>query len=124
MNHLTLEQCQKLKEVGFPQDTYFQWQTVYESSITPDGKTSMIIDKNSVLITKAYDKGGIKHEEVACPILEELIEWVGHNLALLQITKAGKKLWEASNGNKVTKLCEIPLEAVYNLAINIRTQDE
>ena len=32
MKHLTLEQCEKLKELGFPQDTYF-WHYMAHRSI-------------------------------------------------------------------------------------------
>jgi hypothetical protein len=72
MNELTnhvpiLETCQKLKEVGFPQDTYFVWWS-------GDGSYSHMVSP----------RRGIINPEFSAPILTELLEQLPEEVGLLK----------------------------------------
>lgn len=109
MNHLTLDQCKKLKELGYPQDTFFGWE------VLPSGKALL---KNALPWpdyadwTKQYGKALI-----ACPTLEELIDWLGEDF--YDLMREDDRTYTAHmNGDRGEG--KTPLEAVYNLCVALK----
>lgn len=66
MTHLSIEQCVKLKEIGFPQGTT-------DFSLVNEGTLRVWTET----INPDY------HEAYACPTLSEIIEWLGDRFVRL-----------------------------------------
>lgn len=113
MTHLSLEQCQQLKELGFPQEARFVYR---EGELIEINSIRDIIDA----IVTPY---------VACPTLEELLVWVD-NKALenlfevrLEHDVIGDSRWDARICSPDSTVWQgygaTPLEATYHLAISL-----
>lgn len=110
VNNLTLEQCKKLKELGFPQESF----TFYLQS---DGKGAYLL--KCLLPGSFYDR---THTCYVCPTLEELIEWLGEDFHELIRSKENNSIWWNSEGQRgPSEDKATPLEAVYNMAVSIMT---
>lgn len=122
MTHLTLEQCTKLKELGFPQDTKFQYD---EGASHPRTE-------------REHEEWGFGDTKLcACPTLEELIGWLVGDLRntfmLVMDEEWGKyddkpepaAKWHARYyPNTPVGFYDVggpsPLEATYNLAVAVK----
>jgi len=102
MNHLTLEQCEKLKELGFPQDTWFRYGHVSH--------------KYEVF----GEDTGLMEWETACPTLEELIEWLNQEDQFLSIVEWQQPHYWSATSNDGSGKGKNPLEAVYLLACAVK----
>ncbi len=115
MNHLSLDQCQKLKELGFPQNTYFYWtpNVVYE--VPPEASS-----------TYSISAGPETEYDVACPTLEELLEWLGDDFLGIGKYDGGKRQPYAAMSEEGRHHCPgaDPLEAVYNLCLAVKEYQE
>jgi hypothetical protein len=121
MNLLSLDQCRKLKEWGYPQaDAYFHWY-LYE----PDGQWEtqspepvwMEVNRGNW----EYDAAVENEEECyADPTLDELIVWLGDDILSLDraVSTAGNTYWWTRPRLKDTKRItgKTLLEAVFKLA--------
>jgi hypothetical protein len=123
MNHLTVEQCRKLREVGFPQKTLL-WQMPcrnWEEGEDPANYPNIVYGLGTGnpghqhMVSEEYPM-------LACPTLEELLEWLGYQF--MRLFQNEEKRWEATYAVKMrgleTASGATPLEAVYNLAITIK----
>ncbi len=101
MDYLTLDQCKNLKEWGLPQSTPLQY-------------FSKVVGKGSYLLHEDSDQfPGIN--PVACPSLEELIEWLGKDF--MRLVHQGNDTWGIWSNNGTSYCCyKTPLEAVFALA--------
>lgn len=121
MQHLDLQQCQRLQDLGFPQDTYFWYQEIKGSETVLITVNEKVRDTN--LIAKAV-LSTIQY--YACPTLEELIEW------LRKETGQGVGTYVFPNGTDATAWLRYRvmdnklehgvhlLEATLNLALTIK----
>lgn len=106
MNHLTLEQCQNLKEIGFPQDTVFIW---YEPRYP---------EKKYVHHKSHYPHCDDRRADLACPTLEELLEWLTPQLKEeIELSTYPAGNWDACISHTNEGKGYTPLEAVYNLIL-------
>ena len=103
MQHLSIEQCKSLKSLGFPQITTLGW---YENKRTG----------------YSIDHGGMPDLYVACPTLENLIEWLGDTI--ISITQETEVAWSAKDNKGISHWATNPLEAVYNLACAVKGNHE
>lgn len=114
MYQLTIDQCKKLKKIGFPQYTYFWWN---QNRNRFEGYDYYL----------ASGQSGDQGDHVACPTLEELIEWLGDDFNQLRWhpsdyhQKGGFMAYNRTENSEVYRegFGTTPLEAVYNLAINL-----
>jgi hypothetical protein len=118
VKHLSLEQCKKLKEIGFPQGTTNTLWYHHEDEIG-DIRTDLYTDNE---IENLYADTHIDAWD--CPTLEELIEWLGDDIWSLLRKEPGSSFvahnaYGALKGEGAT-----PLEACYNLAIAVKSPDE
>ena len=107
MNKLSLEQCKSLKKWGYPQDS--QKDTFYYS------------DRENAGISPVFNDGESDYRGyVACPTLEELIEWLRNEFWTLK--NEGGKTWYVqgdtgeTENNIILTEGDTPLLAVYALA--------
>lgn len=108
MDYLTLDQCKNLKEWGLPQSTPLQY-------------FSKVVGEGSYLLHEDSDQfPGIN--PVACPSLEELIEWLGDQSFLIVFNRNSLHLrkWVAIARYTTIGEGETPLEAVYALVLAIK----
>lgn len=124
MNHLTIEQCRKLKDLGFPQDSH-----EYYSLNKNNGEYDVSCYGWD---TFAAEQGiGRQYETIcSCPTLDELIEWITDNYLQDSIDPNSRfRLYLATNGWNIAcesgsfrweVVGESPLEACYTLAIAIK----
>lgn len=113
MTHLTISQCQKLKEIGFPQEDVHFFYSQYGSL---------------EFVEQAGWEGSIAafypQSDVACPTLESLIEWLGEDFWHLNmeiIPDSEEDAWSAE-GENYQCYGVTPLEATYNLAVAIKSK--
>lgn len=117
----TLEQSQKLKELGAPQETEHDWY-----SITLSDKTHYrCVPRLDEAIFSTL--GGKTVKEYAAYTLEELIEWLGEDFYKLyhDLAEHPNRAWFAKNVDDLTTngICasgKSALEAVYNLAVAVK----
>lgn len=85
-NHVpTLETCKRLKEAGFPQDTYFNWAREWNK---PSNHSDRRLVTGWLLITRNEGRTvGTKIERVAAPIMTE----IGYELD--KITVFDRDVW-------------------------------
>lgn len=115
MKHLTRDQCEKLRSIGYPQETDFAYDvdTLEYRTIT----------------WAAYKE--LPEGIVACPTLDDLIEWIGYedfmlfynNLSDEETGSIGRdKGWYASKSllGGWEYRGDTPLEAVYVLCLAIK----
>lgn len=121
MNHLTIEQCKKLKEIGFPQDTAYFHYADYEI-VGRENNYETIGHK--YILQHGYSEVPITNiafprDRYSCPTMEELIEWLGDDFVDLQLPSKEEGFYSTSIHN--SSKGDTHLEAVYNLAIAINT---
>ena len=124
MNHLSLEQCKKLEELGFPQDGCDFYWIDYRRETRPPYLAYRTPEETYSALRVA--------EEFACPTLDELLDWLQndyandinmHNLQLSQVWN--KHEWEVHIETAELKCLGCgygvtPLEAVYELAVAVK----
>lgn len=129
MNHLSVEQCRKLKEVGFQQDIA---DAYYDEA---GGFCHTLWYPDEIITTADHKEFSVG--KTAIPTLEELIEWLGEqkrpkgSCAFAALIRVNENEYQSESealfehnlqentvvGNGVT-----PLEAVYNLAVAVKSK--
>lgn len=124
MTYLTLDQCRKLKELGYPQKNITAFWWTYCPSYRPDLANP---DKREWTWGITLDKRNNFEQSVACPVFEELIEWLGDRFVALRFdqkeycvqgvdfTVTDAKRYR--HGYLPLVSGSSPLEAVYNLCV-------
>lgn len=110
MKYLSLEQCKKLKELGAPQDTTLKYGRKY----TFPFKESNATDAWVVFYGSLADE-----DFIACPTLEELIEWLSNSFTSL-IKDDVENSWIAYGKPNAQALASTALETCYELALKVR----
>lgn len=122
MKHLTLEQCEKLKELGFPQNTHLRWKK--EKDYMPQSYRIAAEEGYVLKPTPIRGLGTAMNVFISCPTLEEMIDWLGEDFReVAQYTKEIRmtKPFYASSFDGKVENGESPLEAVYNLIVDIKS---
>jgi hypothetical protein len=148
MTHLTLEQCQRLKEIGFPQYT----ERSFFEDLTGLGTPSTHRSPATRPVFEHEPNGDDEGYLCSCPTLEELIEWLGDDIGCLSrdmttypdphhsqwvavqaryksfgnypdswaMDRSGFEIVE--NDPQIRKFGSNPLEAIYSLALAIHSK--
>ena len=125
VNHLNLDQCEKLRDLGYPQDTSFLVRVINHTT-TPDAPL-MVRHTLNRKYTKSEQKQLLW---VACPTLEELIEFLpdsthGNSFVLsFSHFRPNKGKWRAGYSDRYFGIGNTPLESVYALAVSIHGKEE
>lgn len=108
MTRLTLDQCENLKKWGMPQRTYLSYWEVNEFADDWEWKIADERDEFLDCPVRAV---------IACPTLEELLEWLGDDFNQMRNMHDGEGYQAYNYGEPHLKGAgNTPLEAVYELA--------
>ena len=110
MNYLSLNQCKKLKELGYEDSSDHVWVVYNQTPKLVTQSVASTLYENSKV-------SGWDFDSFNCPALEELIDWLPFGLS---VHKSDDDSGTAVYMNTVKK-GETPLEAVYNLAVAIKS---
>lgn len=120
LTHLSLEQCQELKRLGFPQK--------YDGNLGC-WFLRLLSDGYEWYSREEWRTKGVAREYIPCPTLEELIDWLGDDLHGMSRAprwmSGGNDQWQAMGISKNTNYKKgygkTPLEAVYNLTVALKS---